>query len=93
MFPGRSPKLSTSGTLVQVTDLTAQGFWVMNSFKVTDTKPQNEELGRPVSAGLVGAGDGPVLTDDGVLVAVQLRLGHHEAGVVLGAAVFDAWRQ
>jgi len=30
-----------------------------------------------------------VSAEDGVLVAVQLRLGHHEAGVVLSAAVFD----
>lgn len=49
--------------------------------------------GVPVAGGLgtdpVPAADGPVPAEDSVLVAVQLRLRHHEAGVVLRAAVFD----
>lgn len=40
-------------------------------------------------ADAVPAADRPVAAEDGVLVAVQLRLGHHEAGVVLRAAVLD----
>lgn len=44
---------------------------------------------RRLGADPVPAANGPVLAEDGVLVAVQLRLGHHQAGVVLGAAVFD----
>lgn len=42
-----------------------------------------------LSAEPVPAADGPVSAEDGVLVAVQLGLGHHQAGVVISAAVFD----
>lgn len=33
----------------------------------------------------------PLSAEDGVLITVQLRLGHHQAGVVLCASVFNAY--
>lgn len=41
------------------------------------------------SAEPVPAADRSVSAEDRVLVAVQLGLRHHQAGVVVGAAVFD----
>lgn len=55
-----------------------------------------KQTAAPSPEGLPAAGGGPApaaepppLAEGGVLVAVQLRLGHHEAAVVLRAAVFD----
>lgn len=33
----------------------------------------------------------PLFAEDGVLITVKLRLGHHQAGVVLRASVFNTW--
>lgn len=79
-------------------DLTAQGFLGNEVKRLTDGDPtprravpsaEGVSVVRRLGADPVPAAHGSVLTEDGVLVAVQLRLGHHQAGVVLGAAVFD----
>ena len=49
--------------------------------------------GIPIAGGMsmapVPATDGSVPAEDSVLVTVQLRLGHHQTGVVLCAPMFD----
>lgn len=56
-----------------------------------ETSQVRSAEGVPAARGLdpVPAAHGSVLTED-VLVAVQLGLGQHQAGVVLRAAMFDA---
>lgn len=52
--------------------------------------PSSEGVPIGLSAEPVPAADGSVSAEDGVLVTVQLGLGHHQAGVVIGAPMFDA---
>lgn len=51
------------------------------------SSPEGVPVARGLGADPVPVADRPA--EDGVLVAVQLRLGHHEAGVVLRAAVLQ----
>lgn len=54
------------------------------------TSPEGVPVARGLGADPVPVADRPA--EDGVLVAVQLRLGHHEAGVVLRATVLQTWQ-
>lgn len=51
--------------------------------------PEGVSVVRGLSPDPVLAAAGSVSAEDRVLVAVQLRLRHHQARVVIGAAVFD----
>lgn len=60
----------------------------------SEPEPEPSQVrGRSAEAAAAAGGldPGSAADRDGVLVTVQLRLRHHQAGVVLGAAMFDAW--